>query len=61
MKILVTGHKGFIGSQLVEKLKNLNHEIHGIDHHENKDILTSEFPKVTSGLKLATFNPVGLP
>jgi|TARA_B100000085_G_C18561715_1_gene519853 nucleoside-diphosphate-sugar epimerase len=31
MRILVTGHKGYIGSHLFKKLKNLGHEVAGID------------------------------
>lgn len=38
MKILVTGHKGFIGSKLTEKLIELNHEVIGIDLKEGKDL-----------------------
>ena len=38
MKILVTGHKGFIGSKLTEKLIELNHEVIGIDLKEGRDL-----------------------
>ena len=31
MKILVTGHEGFIGSHVYEHLKNLGHDLHGIN------------------------------
>ena len=31
MKILVTGHKGFIGSYLFNHLKKVGHEVDGID------------------------------
>ena len=30
-KCLVTGHKGYIGSKLFDKLSQLGHEVHGID------------------------------
>ena len=31
MRILVTGHKGYIGSHLFEQLKSLGHDVAGID------------------------------
>ena len=31
MKILITGHKGFVGRHFVKKLQKENHEIIGID------------------------------
>jgi UDP-glucose 4-epimerase len=43
MRILVTGHKGAIGSRLVEHLKD--HEIIGIDHKDGQDILTCALPE----------------
>ena len=39
MKILVTGHKGYIGSHLFKELKNKNYEVFGIDIKEGNDIL----------------------
>jgi UDP-glucose 4-epimerase len=30
-KCLVTGHKGYIGSKLYSRLKELGHEVHGVD------------------------------
>ena len=38
MKCLVTGHKGYIGSRLFERLQELGHEVMGID-------LQEDFPK----------------
>ncbi len=38
-KCLVTGHKGYIGTYLVEKLMSLGHEVQGIDLSEGHDIL----------------------
>ena len=31
MKVLVTGHKGYIGTVLVPMLKEQGHEVHGLD------------------------------
>ena len=39
MKILVTGHKGYIGSHVYKDLKNLEHEVVGIDLKDGKDIM----------------------
>jgi len=40
-RCLVTGHKGYIGSRLYKELKNLGHEVMGIDYAEDpkSDIL----------------------
>jgi nucleoside-diphosphate-sugar epimerase len=38
MKVLVTGHKGYIGSHLYKDLINLGHDVTGIDIKENKNI-----------------------
>lgn len=38
-KILVTGHKGYIGSHLFSELKRLKHEVRGIDLKDGEDIL----------------------
>jgi nucleoside-diphosphate-sugar epimerase len=54
MKILLTGHKGFIGSSLYNAL-TLNHEVTGIDLKDgwdrdhlnnNQDLLTCDFPNI---------------
>tara|TARA_R110000824_G_scaffold347711_1_gene534445 strand:- start:1090 stop:1971 length:882 start_codon:yes stop_codon:yes gene_type:complete len=37
-RCLVTGHKGYIGSRLLHKLKEDGHEVLGIDLKEEKDI-----------------------
>tara|TARA_R110000824_G_scaffold139366_7_gene304413 strand:- start:889 stop:1785 length:897 start_codon:yes stop_codon:yes gene_type:complete len=37
-RCLVTGHKGYIGTQLYKKLKELGHEVMGIDLKDNIDI-----------------------
>jgi UDP-glucose 4-epimerase len=39
MKILVTGHKGYIGSHLFSELQRLEHEVRGIDLKDGEDIL----------------------
>lgn len=41
MNILITGHKGFIGSNLVKKLTN--HKIVGIDLKDGNDVLDSNY------------------
>ena len=43
MNILLTGHKGFIGSILIKALE-LNHTVTGIDLVDGDDLLTCEFP-----------------
>ena len=40
-RCLVTGHKGYIGSKVYAKLKELGHEVQGIDFFEGNDILAS--------------------
>ena len=39
MKVLVTGHKGFIGSHLYEKLVSIGHNVLGIDLKDGKDVM----------------------
>ena len=39
MKILVTGHKGYIGSHIFSKLKQQGYDAHGIDLKDGEDIL----------------------
>ena len=39
MKILVTGHKGYIGSHLFLKLRSLGYDVVGIDLKDGEDIL----------------------
>ena len=39
MKILVTGHRGYIGSRLFEDLLGLEHEVTGIDLKDGDDVL----------------------
>lgn len=53
MKILITGHKGFVGSYLTIYLEKLNHEIIGIDTREEKNVLSSELPEVDLVIHLA--------
>tara|TARA_B100001094_G_scaffold333462_1_gene412912 strand:+ start:3326 stop:4198 length:873 start_codon:yes stop_codon:yes gene_type:complete len=38
-RCLVTGHKGYIGSRLAERLEGLGHEVKGVDLQEGDDIL----------------------
>ena len=42
MNILLTGHKGFIGSSLIKALE-LNHNVTGIDLQDGDNLLTYEF------------------
>ncbi len=39
MKVLVTGHRGYIGSHLYKRLKNLGYNVRGIDLKDGMDIL----------------------
>lgn len=39
MRLLVTGHKGYIGGNLIRELKELGHDVLGIDLKEGEDIL----------------------
>ena len=44
MKILLTGHQGFIGSVLQDRLLSAGHNVHGIDLLSGDDLLTCELP-----------------
>ncbi|MGH7557520.1 MAG: NAD-dependent epimerase/dehydratase family protein, partial [Gemmatimonadota bacterium] len=33
MRVLVTGHRGYIGTVLVPRLQSAGHEIHGLDNY----------------------------
>ena len=43
-KCLVTGHCGYIGSKVFAKLKELGHEVMGIDLQEGHNIITKLKP-----------------
>jgi nucleoside-diphosphate-sugar epimerase len=53
MKIVVTGHQGFIGSNLVSHLDKLNHTVIGIDLKSNQNILNCELPACDLVIHLA--------
>lgn len=44
MKILVTGHMGFVGEHLVARLEKDGHEVVGIDLKAGEDIFDCNFP-----------------
>lgn len=44
MKILLTGHKGFIGSRLMRVLEK-DHSVTGLDKQDDFDLLYGRFPK----------------
>jgi len=46
MKILLTGHKGYIGSALFDRLTKAKHKVYGIDKIEGNDLLFCEFPNI---------------
>lgn len=48
MKILVTGYKGYLGSEFVKKYRN-NYEIIGYDHKDDEDLL--EYEKLKSKMQ----------
>lgn len=43
MRILLTGHQGFIGSELFKRLKSSGHTVYGFDIKSGQDICTSPF------------------
>jgi nucleoside-diphosphate-sugar epimerase len=45
MKILITGHRGFIGSKLFSKLNDGSNQLIGIDLIEGYNLLTCELPE----------------
>lgn len=45
MKILITGHKGFIGRRLMEALEKIHADIVGIDIKEDDDLLNCYLPE----------------
>jgi nucleoside-diphosphate-sugar epimerase len=45
MDILLTGHKGYIGSQLMTELSR-QHRVIGLDKEEGQDLLFCEFPNM---------------
>lgn len=49
LKILVTGHKGFIGNHLYQKLLKLGHEVRGFDIVDGDDLLN--FTKIEEDIK----------
>lgn len=49
MKVLLTGHKGFIGSFLHQRLKDSGYEVTGIDLKDGQNLLDCELP---SGMDL---------
>jgi len=52
MKILLTGHKGFIGQHLHKRLST-EHQIIGIDIKDNSNILSAQLPEVDMVIHLA--------
>lgn len=45
MRILITGHKGFVGSRLYERLLKEGHSVEGLDAQCRENLLTCELPE----------------
>lgn len=59
MKILITGHRGFIGSKLYDRLEQLGHEVIGFDKKDRNEIQKiKSFPKVDIVYHLAAHTSV---
>jgi nucleoside-diphosphate-sugar epimerase len=57
MKILITGNKGFIGTNLVNYLKD-RYEIIGLDRKNDNELLTCDLPDVDIVIHLAAMSGV---
>ena len=65
MKIVVTGHQGFIGSNLVPYLEKLNHTVIGLDIKSNQNVLECALPDcdlvihlaASTGVRDSIYNP----
>jgi len=53
MIILITGHLGFIGSNLKTHLEKLNHTVLGVDLKSSQDVLTCDLPECDVVIHLA--------
>lgn len=53
MIIVLTGHQGFIGTELKKYLENLNHTVIGLDIKSGNDILTCLLPECDMVIHLA--------
>jgi nucleoside-diphosphate-sugar epimerase len=51
--VLITGHLGFIGSNLKSHLEKLNYTVLGVDLKSSQDILTCNFPECDVVIHLA--------
>ena len=64
MKVLVTGHRGYIGSVLVPLLQAHDHEVHGLDTDLFRactfDGELSPIPEVNVDVRDVTIDHVGL-
>ena len=57
MKILLTGHKGFVGEELLKKLTA--HQVVTIDKQDGVDLLTCDLPDVDLVIHLAGASGIG--
>lgn len=53
MKIVLTGHEGFIGTVLYQKLTSLNYDVVGLDIKSGNDILYCDLPDCNIVIHLA--------
>lgn len=58
MKIVLTGHLGFVGSSLKLYLENKDHTVYGLDIKNNQDILTCDLPDCDTVIHLAALTGV---
>ncbi len=52
MKVLVTGHRGYIGTTLVPMLQQAGHEVVGLDNYLFDDCLLGDMPADVQSLKI---------
>ena len=44
MRVLLTGHKGFIGTKLKQRLEKLQFKVIGIDKQDGNDLIDCDLP-----------------